>query len=158
MVKPPRWNRKYGREKEKERELVLAQQQEHPAAHRNMVVLPWPQWGLWTWGSFSLVHTLGTVVGRSEHRLFNPHLQAATAQYLIYAVEWVKTAWACFGARDISGNEGSFASFPAVLSWGWLARKLRAWMSSKSPQDWRQSLHHLFKRGWPTFLSSHKHP
>lgn len=52
-------------------------------------------------------------VGTPEHRLFNPHLQAATPWCPINAVEGVKTVQVCPGAEGALGNEDGFASLPS---------------------------------------------
>lgn len=96
---------------------------------------------LWTWGLLPSTHPRDSV-GRPEHRLFNPHLPAATPWCLICAV---KSVLGCGCVR----NKGAHS--PAALAWRWPARKFKGCLSSKSTQDRRQSLYCLFKKDWPTF-------
>lgn len=62
------------------------------------------------------------------------------------------------GLGVLRGLRAALLPSLAALCWGWPAKKFRGWVGSKSPQDWRQSLHRLFRKDRPTFLSSHKHP
>ena len=60
-----------------------------------------------------------------EHRLLNPHLQAATPQFLIYAAEWIKPVRVCPGARGALRNEGGFASLPSHPILGMASKEIQ---------------------------------